>query len=341
MDLIPLSEIKQFHAEIEATVDNVPEIDTWCSSPDWAMATFVGFGESVEPLMLRHRYPGERASFALLGINRSEAGTVITGIEPMWGFGCPVVSPTPQRFATHLAQHLPSLVDYDVLALAGIPIPQSVSSRGPDLPLLHQLALGFASHGPAYQAEGITRQVIDLRSGEDAWWATRGSKFRRNVRRVAARASQQDIRIVELVDSDTVAPDAAFSRLLEIEHRSWKGIEGSGMLAPEMERMYRQLFRRLHATGRLRAYVAVRGDTDIGYIFGGVRNRRYRGLQLSYVADAGSTSVGHVLQLHQLRELFSSGEADAYDMGMDMEYKRRWADHSQTTVTFVVHRSSS
>ncbi|MEZ5227644.1 MAG: GNAT family N-acetyltransferase [Acidimicrobiales bacterium] len=85
------------------------------------------------------------------------------------------------------------------------------------------------------------------------------------------------------------------------------------------------------------AVVATMHGSDVGYILGGVRDHRYRGLQLSYAAEAGSLSLGHLLQRHELHRMAADGVA-TYDMGMDMAYKQRMADRSMTSVMLVVRR---
>ena len=85
-----------------------------------------------------------------------------------------------------------------------------------------------------------------------------------------------------------------------------------------------------HATARI-------GDEDAGYILGGVIAGRYRGFQISYTEAAEPHSIGNLLQLHELRRLAAEG-VTIYDMGMDMDYKRRWADQEMTTHTVMVVR---
>jgi CelD/BcsL family acetyltransferase involved in cellulose biosynthesis len=88
----------------------------------------------------------------------------------------------------------------------------------------------------------------------------------------------------------------------------------------------------------LRISVAQLDGADVGYILGGVRNGRYRGLQLSYVESAQHLSVSHLLQLSEIKQLCENG-VDTYDMGMDMEYKRRWSDQEETSVVLVLDRT--
>ncbi len=108
--------------------------------------------------------------------------------------------------------------------------------------------------------------------------------------------------------------------------------------------MYELMIDRLRDRDRLEAHVArLPGDgetTDVGFILGGIRNRRYRGLQISFDADHAELSIGNLLQNQQLRRLADQDLADTYDMGMDFPYKQRWADSIERSVTLVLHRTS-
>ena len=114
--------------------------------------------------------------------------------------------------------------------------------------------------------------------------------------------------------------------------------EGSGITGDGMTTMYRLMIDRLRRNARLLALVAMLDGRDVGYILGGIRARRYRGLQLSYTTDVDHLSVGNLLQAHQLQVLADDDRADVYDLGMDFGYKTRWADRAETSVMLVVQR---
>src|SRR3546814_20591953 len=89
------------------------------------------------------------------------------------------------------------------------------------------------------------------------------------------------------------------------------------------------------AADQLRLRVAGREDRDGGYGLGGVRGQTYRGLQLAFDRRLADHGIGHLLQIHQLEALTGTG-IDVYDLGMDMAYKRRWADHVDETFAVLV-----
>ncbi|MGI9599074.1 MAG: GNAT family N-acetyltransferase, partial [Acidimicrobiales bacterium] len=268
------------------------------------------------------------------------------GIEPLWGFGTPIIGPDPQRVATDLAAVLAERSDWTTIFLSGMPLsphrsvpsdetaPESAGRTAkPDPTVTLGIAFALSSLGQVGFAEGITRQIADIGDGYEQWLARRPSRFRRNLRQAGGKAEEAGVTI-ENASSDP----ALFDRLMAIENRSWKGREGSGITSVEMSAMYRMMIARLGDRGRLHAHVAGIEGRDVGYILGGVRGRRYRGLQISYVDEARKLSIGNLLQDHQLRLLGSENLADVYDLGMDFDYKRRWADRAETSLTIVVTR---
>jgi CelD/BcsL family acetyltransferase involved in cellulose biosynthesis len=125
--------------------------------------------------------------------------------------------------------------------------------------------------------------------------------------------------------------------VLAVESRSWKGAEHTGLSDPDLAAFYRRMLSTLSSTGRARALLAVREGVDVGYVIGGVRGFTYRGFQLSQAREVEHLSVGHLLQLEQVRRAAHDG-VTTYDLGMLMPYKQRWADHLDTTFALVVRR---
>ena len=335
---LTIDELECERSQLEAAVDATPGVDPWCSGPDWQLPVALAFAPTAGRLLLSDE---SATGFLLLTHHRSAGGPVLGGLEPLWGFGSPVLGPDPGGLVAAAVDEL-AAVDWRAMVLPGQPPLTSPTGTGGDpggdpdserttLPT----ALALSELGQVGLGEGITRQVIDLGGGYDAWLGRRSPRFRRNLRRAQAAAAEAGLHIVDVA---TDAADDLFERLLAIERRSWKGREGSGITGLEMAAMYRAMIARLRSRGRLLAFVAMLDGRDVGYILGGVRVRRYRGLQLSFTADAGRLSVGNLLQAHQLRRLVEDDRADVYDLGMDFGYKRRWADRAETSVTLVVRR---
>jgi CelD/BcsL family acetyltransferase involved in cellulose biosynthesis len=332
---LSLQDLDDLWPEVERAVDATPGIDPWCSGPDWSVPVASGFAPDAERLLLTN---DERTGFALFTVyHAADEVPLLSGLEPLWGFGSPIfgpaaIGPPGNSFTDAAARALSARPDWQVLYIPGLPM---VTEDGD--PEHRRVTVGIAGAlstlGRLRLSEGITRQLADLTDGHDGWLARRSPRFRRNLRQAHARAESKGLTIVDASED----PDL-FDRIMTIEYQSWKGQEGSGITSPEMTVMYRLMVERLRARKRLLAYVATIDERDVGYILGGVRGRRYRGLQLSYTEDASALSVGNLLQHHQLLELDRLNLADIYDLGMDFDYKRRWADRTETSLALIVDR---
>lgn len=301
-------------------VDLTAGIDPWCSGPDWTFSTHLGFAPDVETVVL-----GDLDNWGVvLGRYLDEAGEpVLGGIEPLWGFSCPLLLPEPARHARELAGELAELDEWNRLVITGLDA---------DSDLYLAAVRAFASLGTVYRAEGIQGCLADLSDGVESWLARRSSRFRQQWRRRQRECESAGIDVEVVTDSAGL-----MDRFLAIEASSWKGAEGDGITSPGMAVTYRTMIDRLGARGRLCAWIARRDGADVGFILGGVRAGVYRGLQLSYSESVAHLGVGHYLQAHQLQQLESG--IHTYDMGMDMDYKRRWSDEIRSTVVVIVHRN--
>ena len=119
----------------------------------------------------------------------------------------------------------------------------------------------------------------------------------------------------------------AYARMLAVEETSWKGIEQCGMTVEPSRAYYACMLRRLAASGTGRVMFARHGERDIGYIFGGLAGRVYRGQQFSYAQDWKSYSIGNLLQAELIKWLCED-HIHRYDMGPVMDYKKHWAENN-------------
>lgn len=327
MERLELEQLEKLAPEIDEAISRTPGIDPWCSGVDWIIPVHRAFAPESEPLLLMDNGTpgGEDAGakrFVLLSRYRADSGEgLIAGLEPLWGFACPLLGGDHAANAKSLAIHLRGDAGWQTLALPGLPADRS---------LIMSMARPLAELGDVGLQEGITRRIADLTDGPDAWLERRKPKFRRNLRNAQRRARGAGVDFYIADDS----PDA-FERIVAVEQRSWKGAQGDGITAPEMQSFYRSMTERLRQDGSLRCVIATRNGSDVGYILGGSRNARYRGLQLSYTQESAALSLGHLLQLHEIRRMSAEGVV-LYDMGMDMEYKAKMADTTMTSVMLVV-----
>ncbi len=305
---------------IEALVDVTPDIDTYCSGPDWVFPTHLGFAADQRAIVL-----GDMERWAaLLSSYPDEAGDIVlSGLEPRWGFSCPILTGDPAKHVPELVVELDGIPDWVRLVVTGL----TAESE-----LFEALGRNLSRLGTVYMADGMECCVADLSGGVNQWLGRRSSRFRRQWKRWVAAASDPSLTIEDVRNGVGL-----MDRLLVIERRGWKGQDDDGITAESMERIYRDMIDRLSQRGRLLASIAVLDGEDAGFILGGTRAGVYRGLQLSYAEGAAYLSLGHVLQCHQIRSLEAS-DVHTYNLGMDMEYKRRWADTVRPTAVLIVHR---
>lgn len=341
MPAVSLDEYESRWADVEDAVDATPDVDPWCSGPDWTAPVHRAFAPKQKHSAFEYDliFEYERAGFASLAPYVTENGTCyLSGLEPLWGFASPLVGQDTAAVATNLCPDLEKLDHWMALYLPGLPA-SSCDTDQTDTeeivvsPTSVEIARSLSELGELRWHPGIVRQVANLEDGYESWWQRRSAKFRRNLSKAHATANQHRVSFADVSEDSDV-----FDRLMKIELRSWKGLTDSGISAPEMSVMYQLMIHRLQAKSRLHVYIAVVDGLDRGFILGGVRGRRYRGLQLSFDDEFASLGLGNLLQRHQLEQLCNSGSVDVYDMGMDFPYKRRWADSAERSVAVVVHR---
>jgi hypothetical protein len=316
MEVVAFADLERQAEAFDADAFATPEIDHFCSSTDWVLPAKRAWAPDADTLILR----GEHGWAALLQQVHADDIFVLTGLETMWGFACPLIGPDPlalvHEFARALAQR-----EWHILLATGLPLGSAV---------LRHLGAALSQHdvrrGPV-----LRRWEASLRDGVDGYLARRRPRLRSNLRRTARRAREQRVTF-EPASGD---PGEVYRRVLEVEERSWKGPVGTGLLLRDMTSFYRPLAVRLGA--RLRAVFARHEGTDIGYILGGVRGDTYRGFQFSFDRRYGHLSLGGLLQMAQIEQLCAEGIA-TYDLGIDMDYKHRWADGPRDTLTLVVVR---
>jgi len=302
-------------------VQQTEGIDPWCSSRAWVESAWRAWAHEVPVVEL----VGEHGRFMGQGIDTSDDRHLLVGMERLWGFGSPLVGVDAALAGRELDGLFRDTPGWDALVLPGISLDSGIGRS-----LIGRLARDHSIRlGPT-----MTRQQARLDGDVEAWFSRRSAKLRRNLTR-AERAGE--VVGVEFEVLDALPPRRVLERVVAIEEHSWKGTEGSGILPDDLSAFYLLLLEACAASDSMRASVARIGDEDAGYILGGVIAGRYRGFQISYTEAAEPHSIGNLLQLHELRRLAAEG-VTIYDMGMDMDYKRRWADQEMTTHTVMVVR---
>jgi hypothetical protein len=297
-------------------------IDQWCTSSDWASSAHLAFNPAGELVCSTDSASG--FAFATAPEARPHGGALVP-LEPMWLFGAPIVGADPAESAV-IAQRALALRSERSVYLGGY-----VEGS----PWWDALLGVFGPHYQLFGGEERVRCRASLEGGIDGYLGRRSRAFRRNIRQGEKRAASAGITF-EVLDLGIV--DEVLQRLHQIEQRSWKGLDGSGIEGPDMAMLYSHLVPRLRTRAALRACVAIDNQgVDVGFIFGGVLGGTYRGLQLSFTESARALGVGNLLQWHELQRLCRE-DLHTYDIGMDMEYKRLWTEQTFTTRLMIAQR---
>jgi hypothetical protein len=293
------------------------DVDRFCSSSDWVLPAARG--------LMPRRPPFVRAfddGYLALAATSWQGRTVLEPLEAAWMFACPLVGGRVEPLARDAAR---ACADTGALVVLGGLTPRS--------PRLRAVARWFDPHHELRLGPETVRFVASLEGGMDGFLGRRSPGLRRNLRRAWRRATLEGIEF-EVVSVDETGSESAYRRLLEVEARSWKAAERASILDSEMVAFYRLMLERLARRRAARLSFARRDGQDLAYILGGVLDRTYRGLQFSYVAGTEALSLGNLCQYHQLERLIGEG-IEYYDLGSDMDYKRRWGEIERKTVTLL------
>jgi len=180
------------------------------------------------------------------------------------------------------------------------------------------------------------RHIASLEGGVDGFLARRSRELRKSIRKGVRAAAATGVTF-EAARVEAPAAEALYARIQGVEARSWKAREGVGIASGPMHDFYRRMLPRLCAHGQQRTLFARLGERDVGYILGAVFEGEYRGLQFSYDDDHARLGLGGLLQFHQVAALCEEGVA-RYDLGTEMDYKRRWAEEVMETEMLVLVR---
>ena len=321
MDPLTLDELDRESEAFDALVVQTQDIDAFCSSSDWIVPAARALMPRREPFL--RRAPG--GYIALMRGQHPSGFSFLEPLEAMWGLACPLVGPDPVAIVESLA--IAALTDApgEVLVLCG------VVSGAPLFDALIQVL------GPSYELRrGPTtkRFVADLSGGLDGFLGRRSANLRGSLKQARRRAAEAGIAFVAHAPSGEEETRALYARIIEVEARSWKGMAGTGIIDGQMRGFYAHMVKRLLRKGALRVMFARHDDRDVAYVLGAVLEGTYRGLQASYDDGYERFSLGSLMHYHQIAELCAEGIA-AYDLGSEVDYKRRWGEEGLATITVI------
>jgi CelD/BcsL family acetyltransferase involved in cellulose biosynthesis len=322
MRTLTVDELEARADELDHDVVRTTGIDRFCSSSAWVIPAARALMPARQSWILR----GEQGWLTTM-LGRHPSG--IAYVEPMelaWGMACPLIGSDPAGLAAEVAAEISARRDWNVMLLAGL---------APDGPMLPALLRALPARIERRFGQSTIRLVASLDGGVDGFLARRSRNFRKALRAARRDAEAAGITIESVRIDDPADADALYERILAVETRSWKGEEGVGIHQGPMNRFYGEMLPRLAVRGRQRTLFARLDGRDVGYCLGAVFDGEYRGLQFSFARDHERHSLGSLLQYQQIVELCEEG-VRRYDLGQDMDYKRRWAEDAFETVLLVL-----
>jgi hypothetical protein len=309
--------------EFDREVARTPAIDRFCSSSAWVLAA----AGALMPPRASFSFRGEHGYFAAMRGVHPAGFPYIEPIELAWGLAAPLIGKDALAVVEEVVPLLAARRDWQLAIFAGH------TATGPQRRALEQL---LPPRWEKRRGQPTVRHVASLDGGVDGFLGRRSRELRKSLRR-SLRAADDEGMTFESVRAGAGEAHALYERIQAIEAHSWKSLEGVGISAGPMRAFYQAMLPRLCELGQQRTIFARVADRDVGYILGAVMGGEYRGLQFSYDDTMSRLGIGGLLQYQQVVELCGEGVA-RYDLGTEMDYKRRWAEEIMETEMLVLVR---
>lgn len=308
---------------------SAPQPDPFCATAQWQLA-YREATDPERPLIVRHENDG-LIHFALHTLAIGQP--VLVPIERHWLFGCNLMGARALDLFVELLEELRG----DETTRSWPVVVSGLDPKGAIATAL-RTQLGRKCAFSLFDA-GV-QCAASLEGGVDGFLSRRSANHRRNLRRYAQRAHEKGVLFERYKPASVKEAKALFARMLAVERASWKGIGRCGMEQPGTRRFYWAMLRRLSRSSDARIMIATHEGCDVGYIFGSMVGRIYRGQQFSFDNRYANWSIGNLLQYEQIRWLCEEG-AQRYDMGPflgpSMEYKQHWTEVRMPIEAWLIH----
>lgn len=286
--------------------------DPFCCRTEWQLSL-------QETYFPRRRLVLRRNATSLLALAERrypDLGPILEPLDSLWMFGSPLLGPEALDLLESLLAER---------RMAGEPATTLITGVLPGSGLREALRQRMRSGFDLFRVGTIQVVCASLEGGLDGFLARRSRVFRKRLRQATQLAAARGLVFERLAPRTASESDAAFARMLAVERTSWKGLAGRGIEEPTSSAFYAAMARRLAVAGTGRVIFARLAERDVGYIFGGLAGRVYRGQQFSYADDLAPWSIGNLLQQEQIRWLVEDG-VERYDLGPWMAYKDHWTE---------------
>jgi hypothetical protein len=309
--------------DFDREVAHTPAIDRFCSSSAWILAATAALMPPRAPFSFR----GQAGYFAAMRGVHPAGFPYVEPVELAWGLAAPLIGADPAALVAEVVPLLAARRDWQLAIFSGMTV------TGPQR---RALDATLPARWERRRGQPTIRHVASLDGGIDGFLSRRSRDLRTSLRKSLRDAKDAGMTF-ESVRAPESEANALYDRIQAVEAKSWKSREGVGIHAGPMRAFYGTMLPRLCELGQQRTIFARLADRDVGYILGAVMAGEYRGLQFSYDADLADFGIGGLLQYHQILELCAEGIA-RYDLGTEMDYKRRWAEDIMETEMLVLVR---
>lgn len=329
MEEVSLSGLEAASPQYHAAVAAFRGVDPFCCRLDWLVPFREAFCPNRPLAIVR-----DDENFLLLGLVRTPDGQYYyTSMENLWGFPSALIGPrSPVLLKQALADGVLPFADHAHVLLLGLPM---------DHRFLEQVADAADTAHRLSMYPPTLRCVASLAGGLDGFLSRRSARFRAALRRSQRQTEAAGIVFRYISALTPTALQQCWKTAIEpVERRSWKGLCCEGIDRDPMRSFYLGILGRIGPSGQLRLIVAERDGTPVGYIFGASARGRYRGLQFSFDQDVARLSLGNVLQIRMI-EWVCSQKCRTYDLGMVVDYKKRWAETMHATANLMLPGNQS
>lgn len=309
--------------DFDREVAHTPSIDRFCSTSAWVLSAASALMPPRSPYSFRSR----NGFFAAMRGIHPSGFPYVEPVELAWGLAAPLVGRDGEAVVADVVELLAARRDWRLVIVSG---------HVEDSPQLHALARIAPQRWERRRGAPTLRHVASLAGGLDGFLSRRSRDLRKSLRKQLRAAHEAGVTF-ESVVADAGGAAALYDRIQAVEARSWKSLDGVGIAQGPMRDFYHAMLPRLCARGEQRTVFARLADRDIGYVLGAVFEGEYRGLQFSFDDEYRPFGVGGLLQYHQIG-LLCEERVSRYDLGTEMDYKRRWAEEIMQTEMFVLVR---
>lgn len=196
---------------------------------------------------------------------------------------------------------------------------------------------------PATESFWKETALIDLNMGWDAYWASRESKVRNNLRRHQKRIKEiGEIELIRHRPLGEALGDAEprydlYDQCVKIASVSWQGTSTNGTTLSHPG--VRDFFRESHAVaarlGCLDMNLLKAGEQWVGFGYNYQYRGHVEGIRIGYDPQYTKMGAGNVLYLTMLQDSFERGDLQ-FDMGIgSLDIKRFWWTHTAKSYRYT------